>query len=111
MRDILKILPDQIFGKWKVIKQVKSKDGKNAWLQCICDCGNTKEIVAYSLKNGSSKSCGCGTHFSEFVKKIDIKDRRLEIRKLIKNGYSKSDILANVYSSKITIKQEFDKLI
>jgi hypothetical protein len=28
------------------------------WL-CRCSCGNTKEVIGSSLKNGHSKSCGC----------------------------------------------------
>lgn len=26
---------------------------------CLCECGNTKRIEASSLKNGTTKSCGC----------------------------------------------------
>jgi len=29
------------------------------WL-CRCECGNTKTIIGQNLRNGSSKSCGCG---------------------------------------------------
>ncbi|MFF0469341.1 AP2 domain-containing protein [Micromonospora zamorensis] len=32
--------------------------GHAAWL-CLCDCGNEKLIVGYSLRSGNSLSCGC----------------------------------------------------
>lgn len=26
---------------------------------CLCDCGNSVEVLTYNLKNGNTKSCGC----------------------------------------------------
>jgi hypothetical protein len=56
-----KDLTNQVFGRWKVIKE----DGKNScgqimWL-CECSCGNhiLKRVASSSLINGSSTSCGC----------------------------------------------------
>lgn len=46
------------FGNWLVVKAFESKIKPLKW-ECICDCGKTKIIVGRSLKNGSSKSCGC----------------------------------------------------
>lgn len=46
------------FGRLTVLKENGIKRGHIAWL-CLCDCGNTKTIVSYSLRNGSTKSCGC----------------------------------------------------
>jgi len=31
------------------------------WI-CKCDCGNTKELVANSIRSGRTKSCGCLLH-------------------------------------------------
>lgn len=31
---------------------------RSVWV-CICDCGNNKEIISYSLTSGYTKSCGC----------------------------------------------------
>lgn len=49
------------YGRWKVLNRVKSTR-KNAikWL-CECSCENktTREILGSTLKNGTSKSCGC----------------------------------------------------
>ena len=45
------------FGKWKVLSKAKSRNGKRYFL-CECECGNQKEVVAQSLKEGKSLSCG-----------------------------------------------------
>lgn len=42
------------FSRWTVLEYVGNYNYK-----CKCECGNIKEISVYSLKNGSSKSCGC----------------------------------------------------
>ena len=47
-------LTGQKFGKLTARKYL----GKSKWL-CDCDCGGTAEVLAYNLKNGNSKSCGC----------------------------------------------------
>ena len=53
-------LTGQRFGRWTVVARAGTDaTGKNsAWL-CRCDCGNEKIVSKVSLKNGSSKSCGC----------------------------------------------------
>lgn len=51
-------LAGQRFGRLLVVSRAASRQGRTFW-NCICDCGNTKEIVAYCLKSGMSKSCGC----------------------------------------------------
>lgn len=51
-------LTGQRFGRWFVKERVKSKSGYRTYL-CICDCGNTREVVSSSLRKGDSKSCGC----------------------------------------------------
>ena len=27
--------------------------------KCVCDCGNTIEVLGYNLKSGNTRSCGC----------------------------------------------------
>lgn len=39
----------RIYKGWKKYKQ---------WI-CQCECGNVKKVLDYSLKIGSTKSCGC----------------------------------------------------
>ena len=53
-------LTGQRFGRWTVICRAGIDDaGKNSTWLCRCDCGNEKIVSKVSLKNGSSKSCGC----------------------------------------------------
>lgn len=47
------------FGKLIVEKFVGSDKRHNAICQCLCDCGNRKNILAYRLTCGVTKSCGC----------------------------------------------------
>lgn len=52
-------LTGQKFGRLIVIRRLENnKNNKIMWL-CRCDCGVEKITVGASLKNGSSKSCGC----------------------------------------------------
>lgn len=47
------------YGRLRFLEEVE----KNKWGQrrCLygCDCGNTKEILRYSVTQGRTKSCGC----------------------------------------------------
>ena len=57
----LKDLTGQRFGRWLVVsynEDISKQKGKPHW-NCVCNCGNTRVIRGSSLKNGSSKSCGC----------------------------------------------------
>lgn len=44
------------FGKWTVLKKDASKPRNYI---CKCECGTIKSVFGGSLKQGSSKSCGC----------------------------------------------------
>lgn len=46
----------QKFGKWTVISQDRSRSG---YWNCVCECGTKKSVCGSTLKNGTSKSCGC----------------------------------------------------
>lgn len=48
------------FGRMTAIRLDVSKadSGASYWI-CRCDCGSVKSVLASSLKNGSTKSCGC----------------------------------------------------
>lgn len=62
----LKDLTGQTFGELTVEKYL----GKNVY-KCNCSCGNTKNVLATNLKNGSTKSCGCKwngiSHYEEDI--------------------------------------------
>jgi len=52
-------LTGQKFGRWIVIEfSYYTKNWDYFW-KCRCECGNEKNVNRRSLKNGSSKSCGC----------------------------------------------------
>lgn len=56
MKDII----GKRFGRLLVVEMVdeRSKCGEIKYL-CKCDCGNEKIIVGTSMRNGSTRSCGC----------------------------------------------------
>lgn len=56
----LEDLSGQRFGRLVVLyRDTKSKpSGGTKWI-CLCDCGNTKSVVATNLKNRRTRSCGC----------------------------------------------------
>ena len=54
----LKDLVGQRFGMLVVIKDVGRENGKGVW-ECLCDCGNYKNVITGSLGSGNTKSCGC----------------------------------------------------
>ena len=65
----------QRFGKLTVIKRaddyISTKGKKYVRYECLCDCGNTKCVMASDLKKGATKSCGCG------IVKHNLKNSRL----------------------------------
>ena len=48
----------QVFGRLTVISRAENR-GKNVMYNCNCDCGNKATVWVESLKNGSTRSCGC----------------------------------------------------
>ena len=52
-------LAGQKFGRWLVLSRYEKKLGDNIYYLCRCECGTIKVVRASSLKDGSSKSCGC----------------------------------------------------
>ena len=51
----------KIFGKWMVTSEYKRENGLTYW-KCICSCENKtiSWVLGSGLRQGKSKSCGCG---------------------------------------------------
>lgn len=52
-------LTGQHFGYWKVIERFECTEGKRTKWVCECKCGTRKVVDSVTLRNGTSKSCGC----------------------------------------------------
>lgn len=47
------------FGRLTVIAEGGRDKGRNIHWLCRCECGNTLEVVGFSLRSGETRSCGC----------------------------------------------------
>lgn len=54
-----KNLTGQRFERWTVIGKVGLSKGRNVLWQCKCDCGITRVVLGFTLRNRASRSCGC----------------------------------------------------
>lgn len=61
----------QRFGRLMVIDRAGSKKNRMYW-NCVCDCGNEVIVSGFSLRQGSSRSCGCLQR--EMASSANIKD-------------------------------------
>lgn len=53
-------LTGQVFSRLKVIAFAGNRGKKQErYWECVCDCGKTHVVQAYSLRKGNTKSCGC----------------------------------------------------
>lgn len=65
-------LTNQIFGDYKVLSKVPSKNGKTYWL-CECQkCQQTKEIQTSHLRRGEANNCSCGTGIPKYSERTCI---------------------------------------
>jgi hypothetical protein len=47
------------FGRLVVTNEAFVPGEKNRKVTVLCDCGETRDVFAMNLKNGTTKSCGC----------------------------------------------------
>ena len=91
----MKILIGQIFNWLTVIDGPIMKNGRKYW-KCKCKCGKEKIIRDDSLKNGSTKSCGCYKNqiFIENNKKrqtLDLTNQKFGLLTAIKPTQNRKD--------------------
>ena len=66
-------LTGQKFGRLTVeYKAGKDSRGESIW-HCVCECGNTKDVLSSNLRKGATRSCGC-LQKERAGKKTPIKD-------------------------------------
>jgi len=71
----LQDLAGKTFNELTVIKRVANRGNQTMW-ECLCSCGNTKNVPAFDIKSGKIKDCGC-----VYLKRIDEKKRSFNIGK------------------------------
>jgi len=83
----------QKFGRLTVIKKCDYLINKGSVWLCECECGNTKEVTAKSLRSGHCKSCGCLKQETDKMPKGNVKDE-------IGNKYGHLTVIARAGSDK-----------
>lgn len=74
------------FGKLIVLGDSgKRSKGRAVVWECACDCGNTTESIAGSLRSGKKKSCGCIKGSEEYRQRIS-EAHKLPISLSSRNG-------------------------
>lgn len=63
------------FGRLTVLKRVQNNKKREAQWLCQCDCGNTKIVPGWYLRNGITKSCGCIKTQQLLINRISIHDK------------------------------------
>lgn len=53
------IAPMNRYGRWTVICYSHKRGGRVHLWNCRCDCGTERAVISQSLRDGTSKSCGC----------------------------------------------------
>lgn len=79
------------YGKWTVnaLSEKRGKHGQIYW-KCTCDCGNQREVLAGSLRNKYSTSCGCQESHQGPKTLIDERGNKYEKLTVIDRNYEKS---------------------
>ena len=49
----------QINKKYNFLTVIEKTKNKNCYYRCLCECGNYKDIQAFQIYSGETKSCGC----------------------------------------------------
>jgi len=71
------------FSRWTVVSRTRRRN--RTYLLCKCDCGNEREIMAYDLIKGKTKSCGC--YAREITSKIKRIEPGLAAKRTVYNHY------------------------
>lgn len=58
----MKDITGQVFGKLTVISCAGKIDNRRYFWNCKCECGKEIQVLGTSLRNGNTKSCGCGKY-------------------------------------------------
>lgn len=85
----------QRFGKLVVIEDLgyrkqNSRNKRERWVLCKCDCGNTKEVDTNTLHTGRVHSCGCLHSYGEYVVQKLLEENNI----CFKREYSFEDLLS-----------------
>ena len=99
------------YGQLLVLQESCPRNKPTKWV-CLCSCGNTKEIIGASLKNGSTKSCGClhiATNKAQFTKHGDYLHKLYQVhRAMLQRCFNSNNQAYEHYGARgISVCQEW----
>lgn len=86
------------FGRWTVLENLDNK-----YCLCKCDCGTVRKVTKITLKNGTSKSCGC-LKLETSYKNLDTSTHKLSKTRIYKIWKGMKD---RCYNSKTPIYKNY----
>lgn len=79
-------LTGQVFGLWTVVGPGRKAGGRQLWT-CRCACGTERDVLRYSLIDGSSRSCGCAIGRPDSARyRVDLTGRKFGYLTVIGRG-------------------------
>lgn len=81
----------QRFGRWAVTSFDRYDSERSDWWYCRCQCGSERVVKGATLRNGSSKSCGCF--------QVEV------VRARVVHGASRNGTRTREYSSWVNMKR------
>jgi len=76
------------YGKLTVVKYWGSQGRRSLW-ECRCTCGNLCIVNVTSLRNGTTKSCGCLRHEPKDNKFIDLTGKKFGVLTVLRRVSAK----------------------
>jgi hypothetical protein len=68
-------LTGKTFSNWKVLKRAPNRYHRTMW-SCRCVCGTKRDVSATTLRDGTSRSCGCLQRPPNTTQVIDLTGRQ-----------------------------------
>lgn len=87
------------FGKLSVIENIGLSKHREMLWKCKCDCGNETIVNSYSLRKGSTKSCGCLC--------FEKRGRELKLKHWKVISMARSNMLTRCYNEKYSLYHRY----
>src|SRR4249920_2760663 len=66
------------FGHWSVIERAGITERHAILWRCLCDCGQFRLVLGFTLQSGASRSCGCQSNVTHGHSRYDQPSREFQ---------------------------------